>query len=383
MRALFGFVGGMGHLEPLVPFARELEAAGHEVVFAAAPPMAGAVEREGLGVMPLEASPARPAERLPLRPVDRAHEERELAERFVRRAARDRVPRLREALHRWKPDLLVCDETDFGAMLAAEIAGVPRAVVLVIASGAFVRADVVGEPLAELRREVGLPADPALGMLRGQGVLAPFPPSLRSPAHPLPEGARAFRPAVLHRAPGPRPWQAARPEAPTVYLTLGTIFPQESGDLFATVLGGLRDLPIEVVATVGPGLGPEELGPQPPHVHVARFLPQVDVLAHCDAVVCHGGSGSVVGALAHGLPMAVIPLGADQPWNADRCEALGVGRVLDAMEASEARVAEGVADVLASRELRANAARLREEIVALPPTSAAVPYLEALAAAGR
>ena len=48
-------------------------------------------------------------------------------------------------------------------------------------------------------------------------------------------------------------------------------------------------------------------------------------------VVSHGGSGSVVGALAHGLPMVLLPLGADQPQNARRCAELGVARVLDAV----------------------------------------------------
>jgi UDP:flavonoid glycosyltransferase YjiC (YdhE family) len=40
-------------------------------------------------------------------------------------------------------------------------------------------------------------------------------------------------------------------------VTLGTIFNQESDDLFERILAGVRDLPVDVVATVGRGLDPE------------------------------------------------------------------------------------------------------------------------------
>ena len=55
------------------------------------------------------------------------------------------------------------------------------------------------------------------------------------------------------------------------------------------------------------------LGAQPAHVRAERFVPQSEELPHCDLVISHGGSGSVLGALAHGLPQLLLPLGADQP----------------------------------------------------------------------
>ena len=66
-------------------------------------------------------------------------------------------------------------------------------------------------------------------------------------------------------------------------------------------------------------------------MHVRRFIPQSLLLPHCDLVVSHAGSGSVIGALTHGLPMVLLPMGADQPLNAARAEALGVAQVLDAL----------------------------------------------------
>jgi MGT family glycosyltransferase len=164
-----------------------------------------------------------------------------------------------------------------------------------------------------------------------------------------------------------------------VYVTLGTIFNQESGDLFERIVQGVRDLPVDVVATVGRALDPEVLGPQPANVHVERYIPQAHLLPHCRLVVSHGGSGSVIGALAHGLPMVVIPIGADQPRNAQRCKDLHVARVLHALEATPERVRAAASDVLADPTYRLNAERMRDEIAVLPGPDHAVTLLERLA----
>ena len=65
------------------------------------------------------------------------------------------------------------------------------------------------------------------------------------------------------------------------------------------------------------------LGPQPSNVHVHQYIPQELLLPHCAAVVTHGGAGSTLGALAFGLPLLVVPQGADHFYNADRVVAAG------------------------------------------------------------
>jgi UDP:flavonoid glycosyltransferase YjiC (YdhE family) len=74
-----------------------------------------------------------------------------------------------------------------------------------------------------------------------------------------------------------------------------------------------RELPANVVVTVGEHIDPAEFEPQPTHIRIERFIPQSTLLPNCDLVVSHGGSGSVVGALAHGLPAILIQMGADSP----------------------------------------------------------------------
>lgn len=79
-------------------------------------------------------------------------------------------------------------------------------------------------------------------MLHGDLALSPFPAGFRDPAFPLPAAAQAFRPwEVAPGRSGPAPPWASRIGAPTVYVTLGTVFNTESGDLFTGSSRGSRN----------------------------------------------------------------------------------------------------------------------------------------------
>lgn len=371
MRVLLTFAGGLGHFQPLIPLASAVAAAGHAVAFAAGPAQRQAIEAAGFTAFAVGGGDDDVPERRPLLVPDREREERDLREGFVRHGAAHRLPLYLDLFGEWRPDVVVCEETDFGSVLAAEKLGLPYANAQVIASGSFVRPAVIGEAIAELRAEHGLSPDPDLVMLHRHLVLSPFPPSFRDPASPLPQTAFPIRPPV-----GPR----ARSDAPTVYFTLGTVFNTESGDLFARVLAGLSDLPVDVVATVGRHIDPAEFGPRRPGVRIARYLPQSEVLPRCDLVISHGGSGSVIGALAHGLPTVLLPIGADQPNNAEQCVRLGVGKELDPVTITPQGVRAAVTEVLGDPGYRRAAERVREEMLRLPEPTEAVPLLERLVA---
>ncbi len=371
-----------GHFLPTVPFARALVDRGHEVLYACQDAMVGTVEAMGWRAEPSGgATLLAPGQRRPLVHVDRVAEERAVRRSFAGRVAATRVPPLRAIAERWRPDLVVRDEMDFAGAVAAERLGLPHAAVMVIAAGGFARPDVVGEPLARLRAEHGLNPDEAVSMLHRYLSIVAAPPSYRDPRGPLPTTAHHVRPAVLEGDRGRR--VPARPVAPQgrlrVYFTLGTVFPQESGDLFARVLAGISSLPVDVLVTVGDEIGPAELGDQPPNVSIEQFLPLADVLAESDVVVSHGGSGTVVAALALGLPQVLLPMGADQPLNADRCTALGIAVALDAMTSTPTEIAGATYMVLSDPSYRANVGPLRDEAASLPDVGHAASLLERLA----
>jgi UDP:flavonoid glycosyltransferase YjiC (YdhE family) len=125
--------------------------------------------------------------------------------------------------------------------------------------------------------------------------------------------------------------------------------------------------------TVGEAADPAALGPLPAHVRVERWIPQAEVFSEADVMVGHGGFGTTLGALLAGLPQVVVPLFADQPYNAERIAAVGAGLATD-----PARVREAVERVLAEPAFRLAAGRVALEAQRLPSIDEAPAALEAL-----
>jgi hypothetical protein len=281
-----------------------------------------------------------------------------MRDHFVSRFGARRVRPIADLLDRLEPDLLVCDEVDFGAIAVAERAGVPTVTVNVVAAGRLVAPDVILPAWNGLRRELGLAEDGDGDALGGSLMLAPFPASFRDPELRRPPWWRPVRPPVPHIAIDPE-------SSVRVYATLGTVFNVESGDLLARLIEGLGLVDLDSLITVGPNIGVGEFNPAP-NVRVEQFVAQRDLLRHCDAVVSHGGSGTLMATLSVGVPVVVIPMGADQPDNADRCEQLGCGVVLDPIDATPDDIADAIRQVTFDPRFRRSARALASEIAAQP-----------------
>jgi UDP:flavonoid glycosyltransferase YjiC (YdhE family) len=100
-------------------------------------------------------------------------------------------------------------------------------------------------------------------------------------------------------------------------------------DLYRAAIAALADLPVRVLLTTGVDGDPSELGDLPPNVHVEHWIDQRRVLPLAAAVVGHGGHGSTLGTLFHGVPQALVPLFSGDQWaNARRVGEVGAGIAL-------------------------------------------------------
>ncbi len=107
------------------------------------PPADGVDRRTGRFADDAGGDQDREPERLPLRELDPRREEQVLREGFAGQMAGERAAGLLDRCAAWQPDLFICDETDFGAMVAAERVRLPYASVLVTLSGSFVRTELL------------------------------------------------------------------------------------------------------------------------------------------------------------------------------------------------------------------------------------------------
>jgi len=385
VRVLFTCAGEIGHFHPLIPVARSLTGRGHDVAFAV--PATFRSRAEAAGFVTLPAGLDRPAiaaeidRRFPdWRAVPLEDRLRfALADVGARVVAPVMTVDLVAAVEAWDAELLVHGPAVFAGPLAAEVTGIPHAN---HGWGPLPGLDdlaLAADAMAPLWAGRGFDRPPLAGMFRYL-YLDICPPSLQTPDSAAVEVAHPLRPTSADGTAGQvlPPWIAALPPVPTVYVTLGT-FCNRFTHLFTTILAGLAEVPVNVIVTVGDDQDPVALGPQPDHVHVVRYLPTSLVLRHCRLVVSHGGSGTMLAALARGVPLLLVPQGHDHSRNAELCAGAGVGRSLCPGELTPGAVQREVAAML-DRSQYAEAARaVRDEIDAMPGPDEAAGLLERLA----
>jgi UDP:flavonoid glycosyltransferase YjiC (YdhE family) len=165
--------------------------------------------------------------------------------------------------------------------------------------------------------------------------------------------------------------------------------------LYRLAIDVLASLPVRLLVTLGDAPDPAALGDLPANVHVERWIPQEAVLPHASVAVSHGGYGSTLGALAHGVPMVLLPLFSIDQWaNADAVQRAGAGLALvddrDSRLVLElpdvltlAGLAPAVSEVLTHDAYRRRARVIAAEMAALAPVEDAVEALAAIPAAPR
>lgn len=385
MRFLFTCIPGLGHFNPLVPFARALTGSGHDVVFVSAPSFADAVTEAGFEFIPagydwderhlLETVPE-------LRTRAKIFRgEWMMRNLFLDRSPRRMIPDLLRIIAEWRPDALVAGSFEYGGLLAAEKAGLPYATAnYTIPWNRWVLRHAVGRRIAKIREEFDLTPDPELKFFGRYLDLCFAPPSWRferalldealtrlvrakllSFDLPLRQRLWALRALLLQKlfarslrahpedgmlrvtthfigdadqveaVPPALSRIEQMPQQPTVFVSLGTVLSAEYPDIFDKLLIGLRSSPVNLIMTMGGKADSARFGPQPENVWIMDFLRQDDLrrlLPYVDLCVNHAGYSSVVEALSHGIPLVLLPLTSDAPMNTRMCMADGVAASL-------------------------------------------------------
>ena len=384
--------------------ARALQARGHDCRFVGAGGLAALAGREGMGFVPLG------IEEMDLRGAGLLRTLWATA-----RATRGWVARGPEALARLAPDLVVADQAEPGASLAAEAAGRARAtlaVALPLDRDPAIPPPFVGWP----------PLDGARGRRRDRGGWRVADALMIAQSRALAAGCRAHGLAMRPRlsdwispvldlrqlvpsldfphdpGPGARavgPLREGEPESddlpddlsddghdggrPLVFASLGTL-QRGRRRLFEAIAGAAADLGVSLVLAHAGGLAPARVSRLPGRPRARDLWPQRAVLARASACVTHAGMNTVLDCAALGVPMVAIPLAFEQPAVAARLAHIGAARVLPPRRASRARLRAALAEVLGDPGYRAALARPRAEIAAAGGTGRAADLVEALLA---
>ncbi|MCK2221072.1 DUF1205 domain-containing protein [Actinomadura sp. ATCC 31491] len=384
MRILFVTAALPSHYLGMVPLAWACHAAGHEVRVCAQPAVAPVVLASGLpavtagddldfvsmhqGKVAGRPDPGRQY-RARTAVIDMFHDVAELMVDDVVAFARA-----------WRPHLVVRDQVAFAASVAAQAVGAPLVRhtwgpdVYGTDKGVWLAHEMLGR-LEPVYRRHGAPVPD-----RFESVVVDLsPPSLRLPSRERTIPVRY----VPYNGPGAVPsWALTPGERPRVCVTWGTWTSDATDDdsmaHLPAVVGSLCDQGMEVVAVVT-AADRARLAGSGPGVRVAESLPLHAVLPGCAAVVHHGGAGTMLTALCHGVPQVVLPQMFDQQLNARLLAGAGAAHTL-ANDAAH-RAGEAVAGLLADASCLARTEQIRREIAEQPAPAQIVTALTGLAAA--
>lgn len=390
MKVWFSIVPGHGHFYPLLPLARALVGAGHEVAFCTSRSYGEVVVRAGFEAIAVGPDYTQAGAKGAAATATEVHST--VAKKMFVDAPPQVLRDLLAKFERERPDVLLLDPWERGGFVAAAAAGLPHgAVILGVRTGTqfgrlpldlkereAVFEEQVRQPDRLLRQIAGLePHDRWLGEGPFDRTLALdlAPPSLQCWPHTWnSHTSHPLRPEV-HVSGGDHTWlDELDPDTPLVTLSFGTLF--GTPELFGAAAEAALSTGSQVVALTGFELPIE-------HVRLRKvaWASLDQLLARTDVFVHHGGFGTTIGALATGTASVMVPLGSDQPLNAARVGAVGAGLTVSAESLSE-DLGPAVDKVLSDPIFRLNAERLKAEIASMPAASEVVPLIKRLAVSG-
>lgn len=348
---------GGGNVPPALGIATELQSRGHHVRVMGHPAQRQQVKAVGLDCTAFHT--ARPFAAVDnSTPIDYAGV-------FGDRAmGRDVV----EELRRQPADIVVIDCILFGAMEAVAAHGVPYVVLEHMYDAYLVRKWLRG-PMGIAMALKRIPARRLLDAAAAR-LVACLPELDPSGTGRRPRNLR-FTGPVVAGAP-------AAPTAPTVLVSLSTVnFPGQARAM-QNILDALGTLEVRGVATVGPAIGIENLA-APPNVELRGFVPHAELLPTLSMVIGHGGHATTMAALAHDLPVLVMPMHPmlDQRMVGQSLVDAGAGLLLS-KKARPAEIAAAVAELMIDGPHRAAAARLGDAVRSVSGASAGADFVESV-----
>ncbi len=372
MRILFTGPAAAGHLFPMIPTAQALRAAGHEVLFASSQPL-NQLRAAGFPIVEIgdgrsirEVFEQSTGEEVRYVTPDMTSDQiLDQAAHGFALVSRATVDGLLEAADSWRADLLVYDSFQASAPLVAAKLKIPSVIQNFGVTSGLDMAGRLAANFTEAYETYGVagPAEStALDIVPAS--LGGDPGGLRM--RYLPYNGGGFVPAQLLR----------RGTRPRVTVTLGTVLTEMDGvRAIVRLIEAAASVDAEFLLAVGDAdLTP--LGILPDNVRPLPWVPLAELLTTSDALIHHGGSGTMLTALQAGLPQLLLPQGADHFANADALTLTGAAL----RSASDDVDAPLLTRLTTDPALREAATRLRAENAALPSPAETVPALEALAA---
>lgn len=394
MRILFTANPVYSHITPMLPLAVTALRAGHDVVFATGADAVALPKEAGLVTLPagLTLADARwrytsayePGFLAGLAAEQRLHHllRHHLAEVAAPALADDAIAFAATC----RPDLVIGTPAELGGRIAASVLGVPHVThgfgppdsvaTTVIAQGILgehcrrrgseladsrVYLDIWPAAMSASSTSLSTGTRPPANMSAGLfDVVWPLRPD-----HVVPTARQRPRPDAL----------ASLPYKRSVYVALGTTH-SGTPKVLEKMIEALGSARLNMLVAIGPGGDLKRFGPLPRHIRIAPSIPQETVLPYCDAVVCHGGSSTVLGALVHAVPLVVVPMAGDSHVIAAQVERAGAGVACASRPLTADAIRDAFLRIFTEERYRSSTRRIAHELLDLPRPRSVLARLE-------
>ncbi|XP_041848036.1 UDP-glucuronosyltransferase 1A1-like [Melanotaenia boesemani] len=141
-----------------------------------------------------------------------------------------------------------------------------------------------------------------------------------------------------------------------VVFTLGSMVSDMPEEITSIFIEAFRQIPQKVIWRYT-GKVPGNI---PDNVKIMKWVPQNDLLAHpgARAFITHAGSHGLFEGLCHAVPMVMVPIGGDQPDNAEKMASRGAGVVLDITSVTTEIIIQGLNEVINDTRYKENVEKL-------------------------
>jgi MGT family glycosyltransferase len=198
------------------------------------------------------------------------------------------------------------------------------------------------------------------------------------PIEPAPQNVRYVGP-ILDDPDWVDNWQHPWPKndtRPLVIVSFSTTF-QNQSKVIQACIDALSGLEVKGLVTLGMAME-DEFFLLPDNVKKIKSAPHSKVFPHADLVITHGGHGTIMRALSHGLPLICLPMGRDQNDNAAKVAYHGCGIKL-LKKSNPKKIERAVEEILGNLNYKAKAQKLGNAIFEDFQSERAVEELENLA----
>jgi hypothetical protein len=378
----------VGHINPMIAVAAELSRHGHSVAWAGMPEIVGRLVGPTATVFDCDA-PRGPSGDLIQRPAGMRGIAafRFLWEDFLIPLGEMMTPGVAAAVEQFRPDVLIVDQQAVAGALVGDRLGMPwvtSATTSVEFTGPLDSVPLVDEWVNglfdDLRNRTGGTTGGADPRFSPHLIVAFTTPELAGSPTVNSGPIRFVGPAIAARPTvGHFPWGWRDRGRKLVLVSLGTANPGSGSWFLAAAHAALSDRSERlqgVIVDPGHVLGRPAATAD---VVVLPFVPQLELMPWCSAVVCHAGHNTVCEALRYGVPLVVAPICDDQPVIARQVVATGAGVQVPFGRITAERLGEAVDLVLDDPIHRKCAQRVGESFEAAGGAVAAARYIEAVA----